>query len=379
MPQEAGGSLRHASRFLDDLLAVDVFVDLYRGLARAATGLPLSLHQEARGALPVLLLRRRDRRRGSEHRGVREVDRVGRPADPPQHRGVQPGRLRVHACCSRDSLEARRAEWEADARPAPPAGARRAAAPSESCSASGPPAEVSELLPGLDEPPADAAELRPRWLLAHLLDWHSREDKPSSGGASTGSGRPRRPHRRHRGGGRAVIRGRGRPGQELGGAPLHLRSRPGDEGRGGPDPIDPFARRAALTGDDASPMSRRAIVALDPGAAASSTSSGDLPPRPPPAGADPGRPATQRAAGRPAPPRGHVAAEGLDAAGTHQAACDLLLKRPPRLSGGPATTELVRPQEPASDAVIRVAADLDGGCLAVQGPPGPARRTPPPA
>jgi uncharacterized protein len=66
-----------------------------------------------------------------------------------------------------------------------------------------------------------------------------------------------------------------------------------------------------------------------------------------------------------------VAAFGIDApAPQWRAARDLLMRRPPRLAGGPAGADLRRDGEPAEQAVSRIARSLDGGVLAVQGPPG---------
>jgi predicted RecB family nuclease len=74
---------------------------------------------------------------------------------------------------------------------------------------------------------------------------------------------------------------------------------------------------------------------------------------------------------------GWVAARGIDAPGAHRAARDLLLRRPPRRfdasaapSGSGAEQGVRREGESAVDAAMRVALSLDGGCLAVQGPPG---------
>jgi uncharacterized protein len=59
---------------------------------------------------------------------------------------------------------------------------------------------------------------------------------------------------------------------------------------------------------------------------------------------------------------------GIDAAGPqYRSARDLLLRRPPR---GVAPGPLVQPGEPAAEAVLRLAGQLAGGTLAVQGPPG---------
>ena len=53
-----------------------------------------------------------------------------------------------------------------------------------------------------------------------------------------------------------------------------------------------------------------------------------------------------------------------------RAACQLLLGEAPRLRGEPAGTALARPGERGAEALRRVAPLLEGGALAVQGPPG---------
>ncbi|CCH89406.1 protein of unknown function, putative recB domain [Modestobacter italicus] len=62
-----------------------------------------------------------------------------------------------------------------------------------------------------------------------------------------------------------------------------------------------------------------------------------------------------------------VAAGGIDGPGPLRAARDLLLRRPPRKPAGVPVREA---GEGAADAVRRLAGLLDGGVLAVQGPPG---------
>ena len=65
----------------------------------------------------------------------------------------------------------------------------------------------------------------------------------------------------------------------------------------------------------------------------------------------------------------HVAGDGLDGEGPWRAATDLLLRRRPRRvhrSGEP----LQRPGEGAGDALVRLVGELDATTLAVQGPPG---------
>ncbi len=64
-----------------------------------------------------------------------------------------------------------------------------------------------------------------------------------------------------------------------------------------------------------------------------------------------------------------VADHGMDAPGSRRAARDLLLRRPPRLASG-FEGALHRDGEELLDAAARLALDLRGGVLAVQGPPG---------
>lgn len=65
-----------------------------------------------------------------------------------------------------------------------------------------------------------------------------------------------------------------------------------------------------------------------------------------------------------------VVEHGMDGDGPYRAVRDLLLRRHPRLSDGPSTGDLTTADEDPVGAAVRVALDLDGGCLAVQGPPG---------
>ncbi|MGD9797706.1 MAG: TM0106 family RecB-like putative nuclease [Acidimicrobiia bacterium] len=53
-----------------------------------------------------------------------------------------------------------------------------------------------------------------------------------------------------------------------------------------------------------------------------------------------------------------------------RAVVDLLRGRPPRVAGLPAGAPLARPGEAGADALRRLARQLDGACLPVQGPPG---------
>ncbi|HEX3264937.1 MAG TPA: TM0106 family RecB-like putative nuclease [Candidatus Limnocylindrales bacterium] len=63
-----------------------------------------------------------------------------------------------------------------------------------------------------------------------------------------------------------------------------------------------------------------------------------------------------------------VLERGIDAAGAHRAARDLLLRKPPRTAGLPGA--LRRSSESSLDAAKRLGLVLAGGTLAIQGPPG---------
>ena len=65
-----------------------------------------------------------------------------------------------------------------------------------------------------------------------------------------------------------------------------------------------------------------------------------------------------------------IVASGIDGYGPYRAIRDLLLRHSPRLLGGPSRGPLRLSAEPSDDAVVRIALALDGGTLAVQGPPG---------
>jgi predicted RecB family nuclease len=65
-----------------------------------------------------------------------------------------------------------------------------------------------------------------------------------------------------------------------------------------------------------------------------------------------------------------VIARGLEAEGRHRAARDLLLRLPPRLRSGLVRGPLRAPGESVLEAARRLVVELHGGVLAVQGPPG---------
>jgi predicted RecB family nuclease len=65
-----------------------------------------------------------------------------------------------------------------------------------------------------------------------------------------------------------------------------------------------------------------------------------------------------------------VIADGIDGDGRYRGARDLLLRRPPRLGSGLNFGDLEAPAETPLEAARRLAVDLDGGVLPIQGPPG---------
>ena len=71
-----------------------------------------------------------------------------------------------------------------------------------------------------------------------------------------------------------------------------------------------------------------------------------------------------------------VIARGVEGPGPFRAARDLLRRRPPRVLGTPAGTTLRRPGEATLDAARRIAVNLDGTVLPIQGPPGTGKTYP---
>jgi hypothetical protein len=65
-----------------------------------------------------------------------------------------------------------------------------------------------------------------------------------------------------------------------------------------------------------------------------------------------------------------VADNDIDADGPFRAARDLLLRRPPGVSGTVAGSVLQHVDEDSLQSAVRLAAELDCGCLPIQGPPG---------
>jgi uncharacterized protein len=237
-------------------------------------------------------------------------------------------------------------------------------------------AEIRQLAGALtgemDGPPAadTAEEDRARWLLAQLLDWHRREEKPewwwcfhrvldcslddlvadteavaglSHEGEVDQIARSR------------VHRYRFDPGQEMKlvpGQALH----------------DPEVVRTKMAGGDATQPGT--LVGVDPtvgsldlkrGANSPVAHPHALIPAGPPGTAEHRRALRELAT--------TVLSHGLDDEGPFRAARDLLLRRRPRLADG-WEGSLRGPGEASVEAAVRLAGNLDGGCLPIQGPPG---------
>jgi uncharacterized protein len=367
---------RYATRVdeLDDLLRGRVFVDLYRVVRQGlAVGLPsLSIKK-----LEVFYRPTRQEAIVDAGSSIVQYERWIESGDPQILRDIED--YNQVDCEStlllRNWLEERRDEWASAGReplarptvPDPSPSDKREEALAEIAAA------TAALLPeGPGEPPAGAGvDWRARHLLAHLLGWHAREDKPD------------------------WWRYFDRLGSDLDELYFDTEAVSGLEYVGVVDTIkrsvvhryhfdpdqecklgtgkalvDPVTKHAAEQGGP-SYVGPGTLVALDPLAGTLDLKRGVNSPAPHPVALIPDGPVdngVQRAALLRLAQ--YTAEHGVDGPGDFRAGRDLLLSRPPRLTAGLATGTLVRPDEPASDAVVRVAADLDGGCLAVQGPPG---------
>ena len=225
---------------------------------------------------------------------------------------------------------------------------------------------MDDLLAGI---PVDRGERtdeqQGRWLLAQLLDWHRRDDKPAWWlwhelrqrstedliGASEGIGgltfeAELGPIQR------SVLRRYRFPPQDH-------KFRPGNEVF---DPDPRFGDFGATAGT---------VVAIDDveGRIDLKVGKKRLPNHP--TALIPGTPLDQRAM-RDALLRvaDHVIAHGMEGPGAYRAARDLLLRRPPRVGGAAPGEALVRDGEVTLDAARRIATELDHTLLPIQGPPG---------
>ena len=263
----------------------------------------------------------------------------------------------------RNWLEERRRDAQAShgelARPGP-----RSAEPSESQreQESRTAGLVALLTAGVPDDPADRTEEQQgRWLLAQLLGWHRREDRPEwwayfarlketdealvddpdSIGGLTYEGIVDKVQRS------LVHRYRFNPEQE------HKIS-------AGTSPYDPRTEKPA--GVVVAIDNITGTIDLKRAANSPAPHPSALVP-PPPMSSNVLRDSLARCADS-------LVTADLDAAGSCQAAADLLLRHPPRISGKAPGAALQRPGESGHDAARRLALQLAGGTLAIQGPPG---------
>jgi uncharacterized protein len=230
------------------------------------------------------------------------------------------------------------------------------------------PERFEKLMQGISEDPAAQTEgERARALLARLLEWHRREDKPDwwryfllrdmpaedlfqEPDALTGltyvgeAGRPKSS---------IIHRYQYDPAQE-------------HKFREGHKLVDPRTEKAAGT-----------VTAVDPAAGVIDLKRGATSNVPHPRALIPEGPidakAMREALGRVAD---FVIEHGIDAPGRYRAVCDLLLRRPPRVRGLEPGQALTHKGEDIVTAVRRIALDLDETCLAIQVLREPARPTP---
>jgi predicted RecB family nuclease len=265
----------------------------------------------------------------------------------------------------RDWLERRRDDLAAQLGGPVPRPEVRTAEPSEALAEAS--AEAAELVAALtagitDDPAAHSDAERARWLLAHLLDWHRREDKSSwwayyercemteeelvddsealGAIAHLGAVRPEKKSTVHR---YAFD-----PAQEH---KLDI----------GDKPHDPRTKK--FCGEVMGIDNDTGIIELKRGPSMTET----MHPRSliptSPIDTTPMRDALRRVAA-------WAIQEGVDAPGRYRALRDLIMLRSPRLQGGGAATSLVAAGEDPVAATTRLVSALDQSFLAVQGPPG---------
>ncbi|MGH2519046.1 MAG: TM0106 family RecB-like putative nuclease, partial [Chloroflexota bacterium] len=221
---------------------------------------------------------------------------------------------------------------------------------------------VAALTAGVPDDPMDRTEEQQgRWLLAQLLGWHRREDRPEwwayferlkktdeeladdpdAIGGLTYEGIVDRASRS------LVHRYHFDPEQE------HKVS-------AGTSPYDPRTEKPA--GVVAAIDNIKGTVDLRRAASSPAPHPSALVP-PPPRNSNVLRDGVARCAS-------WLATSAFDAAGSYQAAADLLLRHPPRIAGATPGASLQRPGESGHDAARRLGPRLAGGTLAIQGPPG---------
>ncbi|HEY2704908.1 MAG TPA: TM0106 family RecB-like putative nuclease [Candidatus Dormibacteraeota bacterium] len=353
---------QHATREdeVDRLLRGGVLVDLYRVVRQ---GVRVSAESYGLKSLEPLFMPRRHGAITDGGSSIVEYERWLENRDPAILDAI--AEYNAADCEStwrlRGWLEERRAELEAQTGAPPPRPEPADGAPSEEVARES--EEARELAGRLlarrsGGPEADAATR----LLAGLLDWHRREDRPAWWAyyarlAMADDQLHEDPDSI------AGLTFDGVAGT-LGSSELHrYRFDPAQEFtiRVGDRPVDPATRRSP--GEVAEIDGERGVLVLRrwPSARA----------QPHPRALVSGGPIPTTALRRALRRTGEwVALHGIDAPGPHRAARDLLLRRPPRVAGHRDGDPLRRGGETPVDAGRRLALDLDAGCLPVQGPPG---------
>ncbi|HVA60952.1 MAG TPA: TM0106 family RecB-like putative nuclease [Mycobacteriales bacterium] len=232
---------------------------------------------------------------------------------------------------------------------------------------------AGRLLGSRVDPPTDADEkTRSRWLMAHLLRWHRREDKPEwwryfdrvlrcdeadlLADTETIAG----------------LRPVGQPTPDKRSLIWRYEFDPAQEHKfqAGAQVLDPATERMKYDTGAKIP-GPGTLVSVDPVGGTLQLRRGATSTAPHPSALIPGGPirtAEQRASLR------RVAEalldHGIDGPGPAEAARQLLAGRPPRVTGVRQGDPLRRSDEPVLAAAIRLARGLERSCLPIQGPPG---------
>jgi uncharacterized protein len=360
---------------LDDLLRGEVFVDLYRAVHQ---GLVIGSPSYSLKKIEPLYMPPRTAEITDAGSSIVEYERW-----------LQGGDARILAdieAYNRDDVEStwRLRAWLEDHRRTLVAAGEdvpRPARPTEPEATETTPAEddvdalMARLLAGGTEPPTDEDDddTRARWLMAHLLRWHQREDKPEWWRYFDRILRCDLEDLRHDTEAVADLTVVGGP--ELDGHRSNLWTYAFDPDQEhklklGSTPHDPESERIRKRGGE--PRARPGfLVALDPAAGTLQLRRGVRSEAPHPRALIPSGPintdaqreALQRLAQA-------VLDHGLDGPGPYAAARQLLGRRPPRIPGTAPGAPLRQPGESGLDAAVRLVGALDRSHLPIQGPPG---------
>lgn len=365
---------RHGTREeeVDDLLRHDVLVDLYRVVRQ---GVAIGTASYSLKKLEPLYMAARQGAVNDGGSSIVEYERWLQAPDPQILADLE-AYNRVDCDSTRllrDWLELRRAEAaEQLGEPLPrPRPAEQDAAEAVASEAVEVERLVASLTVGVDDAVTADAASRGRWLLAQLLAWHRREDKPEwwhffrrvdSTDQELYEDTEAVAGLEYEGVVATVARS----------AVHRYRFDPQQEHKlpVGRSVCDPRVERARLDGE-AGKSSPGVLVALDPVLGTLDLKRGTGSASVHPTALIPGRPiesGQHRAALRRLAVT--VLDHGIDGDGPDRAIRDLLLKLPPRVRGVADAAPLRRVGEGAVDAAVRLAVGLDRSYLPIQGPPG---------